>query len=91
MKLEKADLFDDCIVLKSVQNIEKIPGYIQGHFSVQDFSSQFAVKYFLCPTGSDKILDVCSAPGGKATYMAELTDNKAEILSVDINTKRWIC
>jgi 16S rRNA (cytosine967-C5)-methyltransferase len=85
---KKTGLFGDCIILKSVQNIEKIPGYLLGHFSVQDFSSQFAVKYFLCPTGSDKILDICSAPGGKATYMAELTDGRAEILSVDINTKK---
>lgn len=85
---EKRGLFDDCIVLKSVQNIEKIPGYLQGHFSVQDFSSQFAVKYFLDPAKHDKILDICSAPGGKAAYMAELTDDDAEILSVDISIKK---
>jgi 16S rRNA (cytosine967-C5)-methyltransferase len=85
---KKTGLFDDCIILKSVQNIEKIPGYLQGHFSVQDFSSQFAVKYFLDPTKHDRILDICSAPGGKATYMAELTDDNAEILSVDINTEK---
>ena len=81
-------MFDDCIVLKSVQNIEKIPGYLQGHFSVQDFSSQFAIKYFLDPAKHDKILDICGAPGGKATYMAELTDDDAEIVSVDINRKK---
>jgi 16S rRNA (cytosine(967)-C(5))-methyltransferase len=86
--LKKTDLFDDCIILKSVQNIEKIPGYLQGHFSVQDFSSQFAVKYFLGPTSDDRILDVCSAPGGKATYIAEITGDKAEILSVDISKKK---
>jgi 16S rRNA (cytosine967-C5)-methyltransferase len=84
----KTGLFDECIILKSVQNIEKIPGYFQGHFSVQDFSSQFAVKYFLNPDRLDKILDICGAPGGKATYMAELTDDKAEIVSVDINIKK---
>lgn len=86
--LKKTGLFDDCMILKSVQNIEKIPGYLHGDFSVQDFSSQFAVKYFLDPVKHDKILDVCSAPGGKATYTAELTDNNAEIVSVDNNKKK---
>ena len=84
----KRGFFDDCIVLKSVQNIEKIPGYLQGHFSVQDFSSQLAVKYFLNPAKHDKILDICGAPGGKATYMAELTEDDAEIVSVDISIKK---
>ena len=81
-------MFDDCIVLKSVQNIEKIPGYLQGYLSVQDFSSQFAVKYCLDPAKHERILDVCSAPGGKVTYMAELTDNNAEIVSVEISIKK---
>jgi 16S rRNA (cytosine(967)-C(5))-methyltransferase len=85
---KKTGLFDDCIILKSVQNIEKIPGYLQGHFSVQDFSSQFAIKYFLDPTRDDRILDICSAPGGKATYIAEITGDKAEILSVDISKNK---
>lgn|GEM_PF-268233 len=85
---KKTCLYDDCIVLKSVQNIEKVPGYLQGHFSIQDFSSQFAVKYFLKPEKHDKILDICGAPGGKATYMAELTEDDAEIVSVDINIKK---
>jgi 16S rRNA (cytosine967-C5)-methyltransferase len=85
---KKSSLFDDCIVLKSVQNIEKIPGYLQGHFSIQDFSSQFAVKYFMDPAKHDRILDVCGAPGGKASYMSELTDDGAEIVSVDISTKK---
>jgi 16S rRNA (cytosine967-C5)-methyltransferase len=85
---EKSGLFDDCIVLKSVQNIEKIPGYLQGHFSIQDFSSQLAVKYFLDPAKKDIILDICGAPGGKATYMEEIAENDAEIVSVDISIKK---
>lgn len=84
----KRGFFDECIVLKSVQNIEIMPCYLQGHFSVQDFSSQFAIKHFLDPAKHDKILDICGAPGGKATYMAELTDDEAEIVSVDINRKK---
>jgi 16S rRNA (cytosine967-C5)-methyltransferase len=85
---DKSSLYADCIVLKSVQNIEKIPGYLQGNFSIQDFSSQFAVKYFLDPAKHDKILDICGAPGGKATFMAELTGDDSEIVSVDTNTKK---
>ena len=40
------------------------------------------------PQEGTDILDCCAAPGGKSTHMAELTDDKARILSLDINESR---
>jgi 16S rRNA (cytosine967-C5)-methyltransferase len=82
------EIFADTIVIKSLQDIENIPGYSSGFFSIQDFSSQFAVKSILNPQPGEKILDLCGAPGGKATYMAELTGDNCEVLSVDIDADR---
>jgi len=35
-----------------------------------------------------RILDCCAAPGGKSTHMAALTNDKAEITALDINSSR---
>jgi len=85
---KSADLFDDTLILKSQQDLDKKDAFKKGLFSVQDFSSQFAVKSFLMPEKNQKILDLCGAPGGKATYAAEITGDRAEILSVDKNNRR---
>lgn len=37
----------------------------------------------LNPLPGDTILDMCAAPGGKATFMAELMQNKGSIVAVD--------
>ena len=55
---------------------------------MQDFSSQIAVKYFLKPKKDERILDLCAAPGGKTTYMAELIGDCGEIVSIDISQKK---
>lgn len=38
----------------------------------------------LFPEEGDRILDACAAPGGKSFTLAELTNDKAEIISADI-------
>jgi 16S rRNA (cytosine967-C5)-methyltransferase len=85
---KEKSLFEDVIVADSVQNIENTDFYKEGVITIQDLSSQIAVKYFVRPKKGEKILDLCSAPGGKTTYMAELMGNEGEIVSVDINSKK---
>jgi 16S rRNA (cytosine967-C5)-methyltransferase len=85
---DKKDLFEDTLVLKNMQNLSSEDSFRKGLFTVQDFSSQFAVKYFLKPSKNQRILDLCGAPGGKATYISELTGGKIEIISIDINENK---
>lgn len=74
----------DSLKVKGLSSIEKNNEFINGDFSIQDESSMLAC---LCldPKKGDKIIDICSAPGGKSTYMAELMDNSGEIKSFDIH------
>ena len=56
----------------------------KGLCSVQDISQAFAAE-LLSPRENDHILDLCAAPGGKSTYLAQLTNNLATIKSYDIS------
>jgi len=67
--------------------ITSLPGFAGGLFAVQDESSQLAA-FFLGPQPGERILDVCAAPGGKATYLAQLMENRGELLACDISAKK---
>lgn len=74
-------------ILEGIKNIESLKIFEQGYFTVQDISAGLAAKY-LDPKPGEKILDACSAPGGKTTYLAELMENKGEIQAWDIYINR---
>lgn len=59
-----------------------LPGFQAGWVYVQDASSA-QVAYWLAPQPGERVLDLCAAPGSKTTHMAALTNNQAEIVSVE--------
>ena len=59
-----------------------------GSIYIQDLSSQIAVRYFLEPKTNEKILDICSAPGGKAINSSITMNNTGNIIAVDNNLER---
>lgn len=61
--------------------------YKKGLVYAQDYASQRAVE-ILSPKSGDRVLDLCSAPGGKAFTMANLMGNKGEILACDLYPHR---
>lgn len=78
---------DDALILKGVPGIEYIEEYKKGYFTIQDQSSMLAAK-ILSPQAGDFIMDVCSAPGTKSTYMAEIMRNRGTIMSGDISSSK---
>lgn len=54
----------------------------QGYITVQDESAGIACQ-LLSPNPGETIIDLCSAPGGKTTYLAELMQNQGKIISVE--------
>lgn len=65
---------------------EKLSGWSQGHFAVQDLSAQSAVPLLDLVEGA-VVWDMCAAPGGKSAQLLEakpshllLTDSEAERL-----------
>jgi len=58
-----------------------------GEFYVQDPSTLIAVDV-LDPQPGERVLDVCSAPGGKTTYIAAKMQNRGEIIAADSSNSR---
>ncbi|RNC68008.1 MAG: 16S rRNA (cytosine(967)-C(5))-methyltransferase RsmB [Desulfuromonadales bacterium] len=67
--------------------VPALPGFAEGLFTVQDESSQLA-PLFLSPAPGERILDACAAPGGKATYLAQLMGNQGDLLACDLSGKK---
>lgn len=61
--------------------------YKKGYFYAQDYASQRAIA-LLSPKPGDRVLDICSAPGGKSFTSACLMENKGEIIACDLYPHR---
>jgi len=79
----KSDKCEDGIVCDKVPSLKVIFSNCPREFYIQDESSMLVAKMF-APKPGQKILDLCAAPGGKTTHLAQLMQNKGEILACDI-------
>ena len=77
----------DFYIVEKIKNIENLDMFKKGYFTVQDLSAGMSA-YMLEPKENEYILDACSAPGGKTTYIAELMNNKGKILAWDLYEAR---
>ena len=73
--------------LKSHPPLNSLPSFRDGWFYLQDPSTLLAVRELDAQPG-ETILDLCAAPGGKATFMAQLMDNTGKIVAQDISPDR---
>lgn len=67
--------------------VDELPGFREGWFSVQDESAQQAAL-LLDPQPGECVLDLCAAPGGKATHLAELMGDRGEVVACDVHPSR---
>ena len=73
--------------LKSHPPLERLPSFRQGLFYIQDPSTLLAVRE-IDPRPGQTILDLCAAPGGKLTYIAQLMQNEGRIVAHDLSPER---
>ncbi len=77
-------LLQESLYLSDYGNLLELDAFVKGKFQVQDESSTL-VGLVANPSSHHKIIDVCAAPGGKTTHLAQLLHNKGEVLSCDIS------
>ncbi len=86
IKVEQG-LLKDFLILKNAKNIENMEEFRQGLFTIQDETAGL-IPIILNPNKTDVILDACSSPGGKTTYLAEMMENQGKIEAWDIHEHR---
>lgn len=61
--------------------------FTEGLATVQDGAAQLVV-HLLSPRPGERIADWCAGPGGKSSHMAEISDDRARILALDVDANR---
>lgn len=74
---------ENALELEHTGAIERLRAYKEGKFHIQDISSQLCVE-FLSPKPRQIMLDVCSAPGGKAFTSAQYMGDRGKVFACDL-------
>jgi 16S rRNA (cytosine967-C5)-methyltransferase len=87
--LSSTPVGSDGLVLDAPQPVERLPGFAQGHCSVQDAAAQMAADQLLGGrvwSPADRVLDACAAPGGKTAHLLERAE--LNLLALDVDPRR---
>ncbi len=76
---------DAALVLRSGSPVTKL--FRDGLYTVQDEAAML-VSEILDPSPGETVVDLCSAPGGKTTHIAQLMLNQGKIFAFDIYEHR---
>lgn len=84
----------DALVLERPCPVERLPGFAEGHVSVQDAAAQCSAALLLgedaqaLPPGA-RVLDACAAPGGKTAHLLEWRPD-LDLLALDADPQRLL-
>lgn len=79
----------DGVQLETPCDVSQLPGFQTGDVSVQDESAQLCAELLasaLAGSAGKRVLDACSAPGGKAAHLLERFD--VDLMALDIDPTR---
>ena len=79
--------FDECIEILTGGDIASLEAFRSGKMQIQDESTLLAVR-LLDPRPGEEIVDMCAAPGGKTTYIAERMLGEGRITAFEVSDQR---
>lgn len=83
----RAGRHPEAVWLEESAFVQRLPGYNEGWFAVQD-ESAIAAAALLDPQPGLRVLDLCAAPGGKTAHLAALMQNRGRLLATDVDGDR---
>lgn len=75
------------IYKKQIATLGSTHEYLMGYYYIQSYASMLPALY-LNPKEEDIVVDMCAAPGGKTTQMAQLMNNKGKIIAIESSSSR---
>lgn len=72
----------DVVVVDGLSGIERDPMFREGWYTIQDEGATLASRLAGAEPGM-RVIDLCAAPGGKSTAMAESMKGTGEVIAVD--------
>lgn len=81
------DVYDDVVMITSSFDLHSSNAFKNGLFYIEDYSSYLCAKAVDAQPG-DTVIDVCSAPGGKAFTLANCMHNEGKLVACDIHEHR---
>jgi len=84
IEASNARYVEEALIINNPSSISRLESFKKGFFQVQDESSMIVSKV-LNPKPGQLVIDVCSAPGGKSTHIAQLMGDKGTVISRDIH------
>ncbi len=87
LRLEKVPGVDGFFRALNPSGIFESEAFSSGWFQVQDPSAGL-VTFLLDPRPGERVLDMCSAPGGKTTHIAQLMEDRGSVVALDIHPDR---
>jgi len=87
-KLESIDwIHNGFLIRNSPLNLGSTHEYLQGFYYLQSVAPMLSA-FILDPNPSDTVVDMCAAPGGKATHLAQIMNNEGKLILIERNRNR---
>jgi 16S rRNA (cytosine967-C5)-methyltransferase len=75
------------LLLQGGGEVSVLPGFAEGWWSVQDPAAQM-VGMLAAPAKGETVLELCAAPGGKTTHLAEMMAGEGTVIAVEVQERK---
>ena len=87
IQVEPGRWLDDYLIIRHAGDLHTLASHEAGLFQVQDESGGLAVR-LLGPQAGETVVDLCCAPGGKTTYIAQIVGAGGRVFACDSSLHR---